>query len=154
MNLDPDDTKSFGGGFATASGKKVKISEEALDNARRLFKDEGDFENASTSNAAESEAPKPAVNIAAAGGFSTASGKPTTVSKAALEKAQMLFDNIDSNATTTTTNSSTPTTPSFGYGARLSAARRLQQNSSSRRSFQPPRPASGGNCCSTVLIFV
>uniref|UniRef100_A0A914UIP5 Replication protein A 70 kDa DNA-binding subunit n=1 Tax=Plectus sambesii TaxID=2011161 RepID=A0A914UIP5_9BILA len=136
MNLELANTKSFGGGFSTASGKEVKISEEALNNARKLFKDEADIDDASTSNA-DSDTTKPM--SMAAGGFATASGKPTTVSESALKKARLLFDDIDGSATTATT----PTTPSFGSGARLSAAGRLQKPSSIRRSFQPPRAAPG-----------
>ncbi|CAG7838181.1 unnamed protein product [Allacma fusca] len=70
---------NFLGGFSTASGKKVSVSEEALKKARSLWD--------------ESKESVPTDLGKFTGGFMTASGSSVKVSEEALKKARDLWDN-------------------------------------------------------------
>ncbi len=83
---------SNSGGFCTASGKKVSVSDEAIRKAKSLFNENASFEG--TNNQLEQRADTlPPLNS----GFQTASGKGVAVSSAAVTRAKTLLSECDVN---------------------------------------------------------
>lgn len=74
-----------GGGFCTASGKKVSVSDDAMTKAKCLLKEGGVFENANKKDAMQPQS----------SGFQTASGKGVAISSAALKKAKALLSECE-----------------------------------------------------------
>ncbi|GLV42697.1 BRCA2 DNA repair associated [Carabus blaptoides fortunei] len=72
-------------GFATASGKKVNISENSLKKARSIFEDVENNENSHKSVVSESYQC----------GFATASGKSVKISEESLKKIQNIFEGCE-----------------------------------------------------------
>lgn len=79
-----------GGGFHTASGKKVSVSDDALTKARSLLNENTTFK-ATSEQLKQEGGPLPPHR----GGFHTASGKGVTVSAAALKQAKTLFTGFE-----------------------------------------------------------
>ncbi|XP_054456800.1 breast cancer type 2 susceptibility protein isoform X2 [Anoplopoma fimbria] len=81
---------SKGGGFSTASGKKVSVSDDAMTKAKSLL-------NESTTLEDTNKQLKQNVNTfpPQTGGFQTASGKGVAISSEALKKAQTLLSECD-----------------------------------------------------------
>ncbi|XP_040043049.2 breast cancer type 2 susceptibility protein isoform X1 [Gasterosteus aculeatus] len=77
---------SKGGGFCTASGKNVSVSDDAMTKARSLLN-----ENATFEDTGKQLKPKENTIPPQKGGFQTASGKAVAVSSAALKKAKSLL---------------------------------------------------------------
>ncbi|CAJ1065080.1 breast cancer type 2 susceptibility protein [Xyrichtys novacula] len=75
-----------GGGFFTANGRKVSVSDDAMAKAKSLFSEGAAFE--SSNNQVHQEKDNMSVQR---GGFQTASGKGVSISSAALKKAKTLF---------------------------------------------------------------
>uniref|UniRef100_A0A8C9YT01 BRCA2 DNA repair associated n=1 Tax=Sander lucioperca TaxID=283035 RepID=A0A8C9YT01_SANLU len=81
---------SKGGGFATASGKKVSVSDDAMTKAKSLLNESATFED-TNKQLKHKEDIFPTRN----GGFQMASGKGVTISSAALKKAKTLLSECD-----------------------------------------------------------
>ncbi|XP_039637149.1 breast cancer type 2 susceptibility protein isoform X2 [Perca fluviatilis] len=81
---------SKGGGFSTASGKKVSVSDDAMTKAKSLLNESATFEDANK-QLKHKEDLFPTRN----GGFQMASGKGVTISSAALKKAKTLLSECD-----------------------------------------------------------
>ncbi|XP_030634017.1 breast cancer type 2 susceptibility protein [Chanos chanos] len=85
-----------GGGFSTASGRKVFISETALQKAKNMFNecDDKTFESEKILvDSMKNSAPDPGQKMCF--GFSTASGKGVTISEKALQEAKSMFMGCD-----------------------------------------------------------
>ncbi|XP_077467699.1 breast cancer type 2 susceptibility protein [Stigmatopora argus] len=87
-SLDVFSSSLSGGGFSTASGKKVSVSATAMVKARQLLQEVQ--ENDSSTNMKHGSFSGRVDNWA--GGFQTAGGQQVAVSSAALKKAKSLFD--------------------------------------------------------------
>ena len=83
------------GGFSTAGGKQVKLSEEALRRGRNLMMEE-DVNN-SAERTPEPSSVADAPSSEAFGGFLTAGGKQVKLSQEALERGQALLEEGGSN---------------------------------------------------------
>ncbi|XP_028429066.1 breast cancer type 2 susceptibility protein isoform X2 [Perca flavescens] len=81
---------SKGGGFSTASGKEVSVSDDAMTKAKSLLNESATFEDANK-QLKHKEDIFPTRN----GGFQMASGKGVTISSAALKKAKTLLSECD-----------------------------------------------------------
>uniref|UniRef100_UPI0037E81BE9 breast cancer type 2 susceptibility protein-like n=1 Tax=Semicossyphus pulcher TaxID=241346 RepID=UPI0037E81BE9 len=81
---------STGGGFCTAGGKKVSVSDEAITKARSLLSESDAFEDTKKQLKQKGETLPPQ-----RGGFQTASGKGVNISSAALKKAKNLLSECD-----------------------------------------------------------
>ncbi|XP_060902997.1 breast cancer type 2 susceptibility protein [Labrus mixtus] len=81
---------SAGGGFCTASGKKVSVSEDAMTKARSLLSESATLQEANN-QMDQKEGNMPPRND----GFQTASGKGVSISSAALKKAKTLLSECD-----------------------------------------------------------
>ncbi|XP_068571096.1 breast cancer type 2 susceptibility protein [Cebidichthys violaceus] len=77
---------SNGGGFCTASGGKVSVSDDAMTKAKSLLNESATFEDTNKQLKQKENTFPPQT-----GGFQTASGKGVAVSSAALKKAQTLL---------------------------------------------------------------
>lgn len=129
-------------GFATASGGKVSVSEEALKRARRLM-DDGESASAVLDKGALGVGASASKNVAApettgSAGFTSTCGKSVSVSKEAMVHAQNLLredGNLSSNPQSLTSGSRSAVR---GTGNSLTASR----NSSSTCDF--------GKCCCLV----
>jgi breast cancer 2 susceptibility protein len=88
-------------GFSSASGKKIEVSDQALEQAKKLFESE------------ESVPSNPTEPAPSCLGFSSASGKKIEVSDQALEQAQKLFKN-DEVITSDSRPSKPKTSETFG----------------------------------------
>ncbi|XP_037632124.1 breast cancer type 2 susceptibility protein isoform X2 [Sebastes umbrosus] len=93
---------SNGGGFCTASGKKVSTSADALKKAERLLNEIHTLEDANKQLKGKGDASRTGhltnqipVSPPKNGGFQTASGKGMVISSAALKKAEMLLSERD-----------------------------------------------------------
>ncbi|XP_034556512.1 breast cancer type 2 susceptibility protein [Notolabrus celidotus] len=84
------DELSAGGGFSTASGKKVFVSGDAMAKAKSLFSESATFE--STNNQLDQVKDNMPTQ---GGGFQTASGKGVAITSAALKKAKTLLSECD-----------------------------------------------------------
>ncbi|XP_042342387.1 breast cancer type 2 susceptibility protein isoform X2 [Plectropomus leopardus] len=82
--------ESNGGGFCTASGKKVSLSDDAMTKAKSLLNEIATFED-TNKHLKQKQSTFPAQN----GGFQTASGKGVSISSAALKKAKTLLNECD-----------------------------------------------------------
>ncbi|XP_074496387.1 breast cancer type 2 susceptibility protein isoform X2 [Sebastes fasciatus] len=78
------------GGFCTASGKKVSVSDDAMAKAKSLLNESATFED-TNKQPKQKEDTVPPQN----GGFQTASGKGVAISSAALKKAKTLLNECD-----------------------------------------------------------
>ncbi|XP_044058562.1 breast cancer type 2 susceptibility protein isoform X2 [Siniperca chuatsi] len=78
---------SNGGGFCTASGKKVSVSEDAMTKAKSLLNESATFEE-TNKQLKQNEDTLPPQN----GGFQTASSKGVAISSAALMKTEILSE--------------------------------------------------------------
>ncbi|XP_059187692.1 breast cancer type 2 susceptibility protein [Centropristis striata] len=81
---------SKGGGFCTASGKKVSVSDDAMAKAKSLLNESATIED-TNKRLKQKEEIFPPQN----GGFQTASGKGVTISSAALKKAKTLLSECE-----------------------------------------------------------
>ncbi|XP_077578934.1 breast cancer type 2 susceptibility protein [Stigmatopora nigra] len=108
-SLDVFDSSLSGGGFSTASGKKVSVSATALVKARHLLQEVQD--NDSSTNMKHGSFSGRVDNWA--GGFQTAGGQKVAVSSAALKKAKSLFDDCGPLERNTASKSSYSTSSSF-----------------------------------------
>ncbi|XP_066555834.1 breast cancer type 2 susceptibility protein isoform X2 [Amia ocellicauda] len=98
-----DITPGKGSGFSTASGKRVSVSEKALQEAKMLLKDLGDTETPEPKQSLKVENTNistPNLQGKCGHGFSTASGKRVSVSEKALDEAKMLLKEHDNVETT------------------------------------------------------
>ncbi|KAM3615946.1 uncharacterized protein V6R79_010079 [Siganus canaliculatus] len=78
-----------GGGFSTASGTKVTVSEDALKKAKALLKENAPWDDS------DKQLKQITDSVPQAGGFQTASGKGVPISSAALKKAKTLFSECE-----------------------------------------------------------
>ncbi|KAM7412802.1 hypothetical protein PAMA_020266 [Pampus argenteus] len=85
------DQLSNGGGFCTAGGKKVSVSDDAMRNAKSLLNESITFEDLN-------KQVKQKEDTLQNGGFQTASGKGVAISSAALKKAKSLLSECDDTA--------------------------------------------------------
>ncbi|KAM9359601.1 breast cancer type 2 susceptibility protein [Symphorus nematophorus] len=81
---------SIDGGFCTASGKKVSVSDEAMKKANSLLSESAAFEDTDEHLKQKVDTLPPQK-----GGFQTASGKGVAISSAALKIAKTLFSECD-----------------------------------------------------------
>ncbi|XP_074535553.1 breast cancer type 2 susceptibility protein isoform X2 [Halichoeres trimaculatus] len=84
------DELSTGGGFSTASGKKVCVSDDAMAKAKSLLSESVTCESSNKWPDQEKDQVQ-----TQGGGFQTASGKGVSISSAALQKAKTLFSECD-----------------------------------------------------------
>ncbi|XP_067451269.1 breast cancer type 2 susceptibility protein isoform X1 [Thunnus thynnus] len=82
------DELSSGGGFCTASGKKVSVSDDAMAKAKSLLSESATFEDTNKQLKQKQDTPQ---NV----GFQTADGKGVAISSAALEKAKSLLSECE-----------------------------------------------------------
>ncbi|XP_069046248.1 breast cancer type 2 susceptibility protein isoform X2 [Lepisosteus oculatus] len=80
-------------GFSTAGGKKVSVSEKALQEARNLLNEFNEIENTNSDVKATSSAEN--LQVKSSCGFSTASGTRISVSEKALQKAKTVLNEYD-----------------------------------------------------------
>ncbi|ETN60573.1 hypothetical protein AND_007799 [Anopheles darlingi] len=81
-------------GFSTASGSSISISKQALERAKALFaEEEKEDQNAMETHSSDSRRAESRENAAPSGqGFSTAGGNKISVSKEALQRAQLMVN--------------------------------------------------------------
>lgn len=89
LNEDAPEVKGSNG-FQTANGRSIKVSNDALVRAKKMFEETDENKAALPSN--QSNAAQFSV------GFHSASGKNVAVSEDALKKARALFDNLESES--------------------------------------------------------
>ncbi|XP_062275871.1 breast cancer type 2 susceptibility protein [Scomber scombrus] len=85
------DELSNDGGFCTASGKKVSVSDDAMVKAKSLLNESATFEDTNRQLKQKEGTPQ---NV----GFQTASGKGVAISSAALMRAKSLLSECDDDA--------------------------------------------------------
>ncbi|XP_042270283.1 breast cancer type 2 susceptibility protein [Thunnus maccoyii] len=82
------DELSSGGGFCTASGKKVSVSDDAMAKAKSLLSESATFEDTNKQLKQKEDTPQIV-------GFQTADGKGVAISSAALKKAKSLLSECE-----------------------------------------------------------
>ena len=113
-------------GFSTASGQKVKVSEEALSRARGILSKVEASDSKNVSSRVSSEESPASAGIASGivncntsgsnmGGFSTARGKPVAVSEMALAKARGLLAASEKESKGNSAASVQCGTPTMGF---------------------------------------
>lgn len=127
--LAPVPEKPSFGGFCTAGGSKVHISDKALARAEQLWKEE---EGNDDIGAPGVEYDKPETALQSFGGFQTAGGSRVTASEKALAKAQHILDQLEHEMRTEDILPDQVQGESFGFQTALGSTVKVSDDAMSK----------------------